>query len=66
MNQIQLIKHFSKNISKVLASHGAETEYFSMAFFQLQAAKNGLDIKEITPWAQTELDRQKKITLAAI
>lgn len=65
-SQKELIKHFDKQAQKAMQSHGMQSEYFMKAYFDLIAAKNGLEIKDIFPFAEKEMERQKQITLDAI
>lgn len=63
MNHIERIAHFSKNVTKVIASHGVESGYATYAFYQLQAAKMGMPLEKINAWAEEEMARLKAITL---
>ena len=63
MNQIETINYLSQNLSKVIASHGADSDYSSQAFYQLQAAKMGLTGSAIYEWANSEMERLKQISL---
>tara|TARA_B100000749_G_scaffold249593_1_gene214212 strand:+ start:6566 stop:6769 length:204 start_codon:yes stop_codon:yes gene_type:complete len=64
--QIELIEHFTKNFNKVVASHGAGSDYATTAFFQMRAAIIGIPEREIFTWAKVEFDRQKQLALEAV
>lgn len=66
MTMNELIAHFSKNLVKVIESHGAESHYTTFAFFQLQAVKMGMNVEQSNAWAQAESDRLHKATLDAL
>lgn len=61
--QIELISYYAELLKKVLASHGAESEHFTVAFFTLQGAKMGLTPEELFDWANAEAQRLHQITL---
>jgi hypothetical protein len=61
MTPIEIIDHQTEQLKKVLISHGAQSDHFVVAFFQLQAAKMGHS--EPYKWALSEAERQHKITL---
>lgn len=63
LNQIEHINHQSDNLKKVLASHSADSDYVSYAFFALQAAKMGIGLSEQHAWATKEVERLHKMTL---
>lgn len=64
--QIELIAHYSKEFTKVVTTHGAESDYATMAFFKLQAAKMSKSVEEIGEWSTQEFDRLKEITLESV
>ena len=66
MNQIQLIEYCSNQLTKVICSHGPESEYVTVAFFKLQAAKMGIPVSEMFIWANAESERLKKLALDAL
>lgn len=61
--QKELISYYVEQLKKVLASHGAESEYFTVAFFTLQGAKMGLPMDELFDWANAEAQRLHQVTL---
>lgn len=61
--QTQNIQHFSAQLTKVIASHGADSDYTAQAFFNLQAARMGIPLDEAFKWAESEMARLKAITL---
>ncbi|MFS1428774.1 hypothetical protein LMH73_016925 [Vibrio splendidus] len=61
--QIERIAYYSKQLSKVIESHGADSDYTTHAFFTLQAAKMGMEVGEGSEWAQKEQERLHKLTL---
>jgi hypothetical protein len=63
--QIERIEYFINNFHKVVSSHGADSDYAIIAFFQMRAAINGKSEKEIFAWADAEFERQKKLTTEA-
>jgi hypothetical protein len=63
MNQIELISYYSDQLQKVLESHGAESDYFTVAFFNLQGAKMGIPLEELFDWANAEQQRLHQIAL---
>lgn len=63
MTAIDLIAHLAKNLTKVMADHGPESEATTVAFFQLQGAKMCMEPAELYPWALAETERLKQITL---
>lgn len=62
--QIELIEYYSQQLKKVLVSHGAESEHFSMAFYKLQGAKLGLSVQALCAWADKETTRLHKKALS--
>lgn len=62
-NQIGLIEHYSKELTKVIASHGADSEYTTYAFFVLQGVKMGKPLSAVFDWARSETDRLHQLTL---
>ncbi len=63
MSQIELINYYSEDLKKTLASHGAVSEYFTVAFYKLQAAKMGLPLEELSNWSNDETKRLHQIAL---
>lgn len=63
--QIELIEIYTKNFTKCVESHGADSDYTLLAFFQLRAAKIGIPFNEMFDWAQKEFDRQHQLAIEA-
>tara|TARA_B110000467_G_C17877859_1_gene243234 strand:- start:322 stop:522 length:201 start_codon:yes stop_codon:yes gene_type:complete len=63
MNQIELISYYTEQLKKVLVSNGADSEYFTVAFYHLQGAKMGLPLEELFNWASDEAKRLYQIRL---
>ena len=61
--QQKLIDHYTKNLEKVLKSHGATSEYFINAFFMLQGVNMGLSVGEAARWTTSELERLHDIKI---
>jgi len=61
MARIELIAYYTKNLNKVIASHGVASDYTTHAFFQLQGAIIG--VKNIHDFARSESDRLHQIAL---
>lgn len=66
MTQIEIIKYQSDQLVKCIESHGADSDYTAVAFYQLQAAKMGKPTTELYKWAEAEFERLKKITLESM
>lgn len=61
--QIELIEYYTGQFTKVLNDHGAESDYTSYAFYQLQGAKMGMSINDICCFARAEIERLKELCL---
>lgn len=59
-NQKELIAYYAKNLVKVIAEHGAESQYTNYAFHQLQAAKRGYDVGEICEYASAVVEYENE------
>ncbi len=59
--QKELIAKAASNFVKIVAMHGAESEFATMAFFKLQAFKAGLQPSEAYEWATSEFNRLQDI-----
>lgn len=64
MNNNELIAHYAEQVSKVIASHGADSDYFTMASLNLEAARMCMSVKEIHAWSEKEFARLRAIRLA--
>ncbi|MCP4526795.1 MAG: hypothetical protein GY833_12935 [Aestuariibacter sp.] len=62
-SQQKLIDHYTKNLEKVLKSHGATSDYFTNAFFMLQGVNMGLSVGEAARWTTDELERLHDIKI---
>jgi hypothetical protein len=61
MTQIEKIEYQTKQLQKVIASHGADSNYTTNAFFVLQAMK--MNIADPYKWALNEMERLHQIAL---
>ncbi|MCG9575477.1 hypothetical protein L1D14_04420 [Vibrio tubiashii] len=61
--QSECIEHYSREFIKVFSQWGAESDYTTLAFYKLQAARLGMTGRELHDWANTENLRLKQITL---
>lgn len=66
MTMNELIAHFSRKLTSVIAVHGAESVHTTFAFFQLQAIKMGMSVEQSNAWATVESDRLHQLTLDAL
>jgi len=60
MNNNELIAHYAEQVSKVIASHGADSDYFTMASLNLEAARMCMSVKEIHAWSEKEFARDAR------
>jgi hypothetical protein len=60
------IAHFTDNLQKVLASHGAASEHFVYAFFTLQGEIANVPQYALFDWAKAETERLHKLAVANI
>jgi hypothetical protein len=61
MNQKEKIEYYKNQLTKVIQSHGAESDYTTNAFFKLKAAQMG--IENLHEWATEEGERLHQIAL---
>lgn len=66
MNQIERIEYYKKQFIKVVEAHGADSEYATSAFFDLQAAKMNMPLNDSFKWVEKECERLREITLEQI
>ncbi len=63
MTHIEKIAYHKQQLAKALESHGAESEHFVCAFYQLQGAKMGMPESKLFKWALAETERLSQISL---
>jgi hypothetical protein len=61
MTLIEKIEYQTKQLQKVILSHGVDSDYTANAFFVLQAMK--MDIADPYKWALDEMERLHQIAL---
>lgn len=66
MNMNELIAHFSRKLTSVIAVHGAESGHTTFAFFQLQAIKMGMSVEQSNAWATAESERLHQVALESL
>ncbi len=52
MNKEEIIKHYESNLLKCINSHKAVSDFSLYAFFQFQAARNGMSVQELNEFAK--------------
>lgn len=60
------IAHFTDNLHKVLASHGADSEHFVYAFFTLQGEIASIPQASLFDWAKSETERLHTLAVANV
>ncbi|MEI8659407.1 hypothetical protein [Vibrio sp. Hal054] len=60
------IDHFERNLSKCIEHHGLISDYTTLAFYELQAAKMGMELQESYEWGKKEMERVKELTLSRL
>jgi len=63
--QKELIEYYTKNLSKVISTHGGASDYTTYAFFLLQAVKMNVQ-KSIFIWARNKCSELETETLNLI
>jgi hypothetical protein len=54
--QNELIAYYTKNLNKVIASHGVDSDFTNYAFFLLQAVKINVPFEKIFEWAKNKCE----------
>lgn len=64
--QMELIRFYSKNFEKVLASHGHNSHYTTYAYFLLLGVRMGMKQDKIFSWARKKLKEIEEETLSLL